>query len=159
MNCKIDNSKNLNFNIYEIRINEELINDNSKISVFLFNCKCVIFIIDITNKNSFDLIKKLLNVIEINKSPNLKILFIQNKKDLESQRRINSNEIEELFKESNLFENLEISLKTGYNMDNLIIKINSAINELKSKFPCDSIYESTEKNISLINYYGSLSFF
>lgn len=123
MNCKIDNSKNLNFNIYEIRINEELINDNSKISVFLFNCKCVIFIIDITNKNSFDLIKKLLNVIEINKSPNLKILFIQNKKDLESQRRINSNEIEELFKESNLFENLEISLKTGYNMDNLIINL------------------------------------
>ena len=113
---------------------------------------------DITSKNSFDLIRKLLNNIEINKFPMLKRIFIQNKKDLESQREINSNEIEEFLRGNITIQNLEISLKTGENFNNLLNKCYAAINDTQKKYPCDLILESTEINTSYINYAGSLSF-
>ena len=113
---------------------------------------------DITSKNSFDLIQKLLNNIEINKFPMLKRIFIQNKKDLESQREINSNEIEEFLRGNITIQNLEISLKTGENFNNLLNKCYAAINDTQKKYPCDLILESTEINTSYINYAGSLSF-
>ena len=113
---------------------------------------------DITSKNSFDLIQKLINNIEIDKFPSLKRIFIQNKKDLGSQREINSNEIEEFLRKNITIENEDISLKTGENFNNLLNKCYSAINDTQKKFPCDYILESTDINTSFINYAGSLSF-
>ena len=88
----------------------------------------------------------------------LKRIFIQNKKDLESQREINSNEIEEFLRGNITIQNLEISLKTGENFNNLLNKCYAAINDTQKKYPCDLILESTEINTSYINYAGSLSF-
>ena len=96
--------------------------------------------------------------IEINKFPALKRIFIQNKKDLESQREINSNDIEEFLGENITIQNEDISLKTGENFNSLLNKCYSAINDTQKKFPCDLILESTEINTSFINYAGSLSF-
>ena len=113
---------------------------------------------DITSKNSFDLIQKLIRNIDMDKFPALKRIFVQNKKDLESQREINSNEIEEFLRGNITIQNEEISLKTGENFNNLLNKCYSAINDTQKKFPCDLILESTEISTSFINYTGSLSF-
>ena len=99
-----------------------------------------------------------MNEINIDQYPYLKIIFVQNKKDLESKREISLNEINNFLEENKSFENEEISLKSGENMDNLLNKIYSSINESKKKLPCDLILESLDKNTSLINYFGSLSF-
>ena len=148
----------MNINLYELRINENLLTDNSLLDVYLFDCKCAILLIDITSKNSFNLIKELVNKMQLQNFPYLKLILVQNKIDLESERKINTNEIEELLNENSFIQDENISLKTGENINNLLIKIYTAINEIKTKLPCDLILESTEKFTTLINYFGSLSF-
>lgn len=155
---KIDDTKSLNINIYEIKVNDELLKDKSIIDVFLFNCKCAILLVDMISKKSFDLIKELTKKIKLDNFPYLKLILVQNKSDLESEKKINSNEIEEFLNENASIQNETISLKEGININNLLNKIYTAINETKTQLPCDLILESTESNISLINYHSSLSF-
>ena len=62
----------MNINLYEIRIDENLINDKDLIHTFLFDCQCAIFLVDITNSISFDLMKSLINNINDSQFPYLK---------------------------------------------------------------------------------------
>ena len=82
-------------NLYEVRIDDKLINDVSILKVFLFNCKCAIFFVDITNKESFESIQSLMDAIKLSDFPYLRIILVQNKIDIESERKITTNEIEE----------------------------------------------------------------
>ena len=102
--------------------------------------------------------KELINQIHLENFISLQLILVQNKIDLESKRKITANEIKEFLHENTFIQNENISLKTGENINNLLIKIYTAINGVKTKLPCDLILESTEKITSLINYSGSLSF-
>ena len=51
-------------NTYEIRINDSFILNKELIESYLYECQCAIFLVDITKKESFDLIKTLLNKID-----------------------------------------------------------------------------------------------
>ena len=62
---KLDQSKSLDLNIYEIRIDQPFIKNTSIIDIFIYECQCALILVDITNKESFQLIKDLLKVINI----------------------------------------------------------------------------------------------
>ena len=101
ISIKYKQDKILNLNIYEIRINDNFIKNQAYEDSFLFDCKCALFLIDITNPESFELIKKLIANIEIEKYPCLKIILVKNKLDLESEREISDFEIKEFLDNNN----------------------------------------------------------
>ena len=85
----------MNLNIYEIRINDNFIKNKAYIDSFLFDCECALFLVDITNPESFELVKKLISNIEIEKYPYLKIILVKNKLDQESTRIISNFDVNE----------------------------------------------------------------
>ena len=155
---ELENSKSLDLNIYEIRIDSTFIQNKSIIETFLYECQCALFLVDITNTDSFNLIKDLLHVIKLEKFPYLKRILVQNKYDLESTRQVTSYEIKEYLDNNPNLENLEISLKNGDNAKELLKKINTYVNETKNELPSNIVSESLDKKIGIIDGQGSLSF-
>ena len=155
---ELDQSKSLDLNIYEVRIDEEFLKNASLIDTFLYECQCAIFLVDITNQDSFKLIKDLIGVIKPDNFPYLKKIFVQNKLDLESTRQVTSFEIKEYLDNNTSLDNQEIDLKNGQNLKELIKKINSAVNESKNELPTNIVSEALDKKLGLMNGQGALSF-
>ena len=154
----MENSNSLDLNLYEIRIDSNFIKNQSIIETYLYECQCAIFLVDITNADSFTLIKDLLKVINLDTFPYLKIILVQNKSDLDGSRLVTSFEIKEFLETNEFLESQEISLKNGNNVKDLIKKINTYVNETKNELPCNIVSESFDKNLGIINSQGSLSF-
>ena len=145
-------------NIYEIRLDEDFVKNNELIGSFLFECQCALFLVDITNPDSFGLIKDLISNINFNKFRYLKSYLVQNKFDLESTRQVSSFEIKEYLENNKSIESQEISIKNGDNIPELIKKINTAVNENKNELPSNIVSEAVEKKANLMNGQGALSF-
>ena len=154
----MDQSKSLDLNLYEVRIDEEFLKNASLIDTFLYECQCAIFLVDITNQDSFKLIKDLIGIIKSEHFPYLKKIFVQNKLDLESTRQVTSFEIKEYLDNNTSLDNQEIDLKNGQNLKELIKKINSAVNESKNELPTNIVSEALDKKLGLMNGQGALSF-
>jgi small GTP-binding protein len=153
-----EQNKTLNLNIYEIRLDDDFVKNNALIESFLFECQCALFLVDITNPDSFNLIKELINNANISKFSYLKSILVQNKFDLESTRQVSSFEIKEYLDTNKSIDSLEISIKNGDNIQELIKKINEAVNENKNELPSNIVSEAVEKKANLMNAQGSLSF-
>ena len=154
----LEENKQIYLNIYEIRIDSSFIENQSIIETFLYECQCALFLIDITNIDSFKLIKDLLNIIKIEKFPYLKRILVQNKLDLESKRQVTSCEIKEYLDNNPTIDNKEISL---YNLDNvkeLIKIINKYVNETKNELPTNIISENIVENNNVNNNQKTLDF-
>ena len=78
--------------------------------------------------------------------------------DLENKRQVTSIEIKEYVDSNNSLDNQEIDLNNGQNIKELLIKINSAVNELKNNLPINMISEDLKKNSGYMNYKTSLRF-
>ena len=154
----MEQNKTLNLNIYEIRTDEEFVKNNALIDCFLFECPCALFLVDITNTDSFVSIKELISNINMSKYPYLKAILVQNKFDLESTRQVSSFEIKEYLENNKSLDSQEISVKNGDNMQELIKKINTAVNEAKNELPINIVSEAVEKKGNLMNGQGALSF-
>ena len=150
-------NKNLNINLYEIRIDENFNKNSELLDSFLYECQCALFLVDITNEESFELIESLISNIEINKYPYLKMILIQNKCDQEDNRKISKEKFGDFINKNNSIDNLEISSKDGKNIPELINKINIAVNESKNKLPLNIVSETQVQKKSLMNVSGSLS--
>lgn len=155
---ELEQSKSLDLNIYEVRINESFLQDEPTINSFLYECQCALFMVDITSPESFRFIKELINKIKIEKFPYLKRILVQNKLDLESTRQVTGYEIKEFLDANPNLDNQEISLKSADNLQLLLKKINAAVNETKNELPSNIVSESQDKKISMINGQGALSF-
>ena len=77
---------------------------------------------------------------------------------MESTRQVTGFEIKEYLDSNTNLDNQEISLKSGDNMNELLKKINTAVNETKNELPTNIVSEALDKKISLINGQGALSF-
>ena len=95
--------------------------------------------------------KQLINNININKYSYLKILLVLNKFDLVNERTNSNLYIKKYLENNKLIGTQEISVKNGNNIQNLIEKINIALNNMKNKLPSNLIYESSIKNAILNN--------
>ena len=113
---------------------------------------------DITKQDSFKLIKDLNNLIPASKFLYLKKLLVQNKLDLESTRQVTSFEVKEYLDANTSLEGLEISIKNGDNVKELLKKINVAVNETKNELPTNIVSEAVDKKLGLMNGQGALSF-
>ena len=154
---ELEKNKMMYLNLYEITIDSSLIEDETLIETFLFECQCAIFLVDITKEDSFKLIKDLLKAIKFEKFPYLKKILVQNKLDVESTRKVPSFEIKEFLDSIQGLDNQEISLKNGENVQELIKKINHFVNETKNELPTNVVSEALGKNKNLMNV-GALSF-
>ena len=154
--AEMDQSKNLELNIYEVRIDEEFLKDASLIETFLYECQCALFLVDLTNPDSFRLIKELISLIK--PLSYLKKILVQNKLDLESTRQVTSFEIKEYLDSNTSLDSQEISIKNGENVKELLKKINTAVNESNNELPTNIVSECLDKKLGLMNGQGALSF-
>ena len=155
---ELEENKSLDLNVYEIRIDSDFIEKVSLIETFLYECQCALFLVDITNSDSFTLIKTLLDVIKLDKFPYLKGILVQNKLDLESTRQVTNFEIKEYLDIHTSLDSIEISLKSGDKLKELTQKINKYVNETKNELPSNIVSEAVDKRLSLMNGQGALSF-
>ena len=155
ISCKIDNSNILNLNLYEARIENSLIENLSLIEALLFQCKCVLFLIDITRKDSFEKVKNLLNVIEFWKFHYLNGIIVFNKSDLIYRENIEIEKIKYLQKNKNV-NFIEISIKNNINLKELLKRINDDLN--KFILPINKISEKKYKNSLLTDIQENLNF-
>ena len=154
----MDSLKSIYLNIFEIPVDENLIEESQSLDAFLYECQCALFIFDITSKKSFELIKKLINLIEFQKFPYMKSIILQNKSDKEESSQINDVEIKDLLNIAKNSETIKISTKDKSGINELIIQINKSVNESKNELPMNIIFESNDKKQKLINGQGYLSF-
>ena len=72
----------MNINLYEIRVDDNIIDNNTLLDAFLLDCQCALFLVDITNTNSIKLITKLLEKFTELDYPHLKKIIVKNKSDI-----------------------------------------------------------------------------
>ena len=134
----------MSLNINEIELKDEFI-DMDYLTNYLFDCSCIIFLVDITNNISYTLAKKYINYIVGVHEQNLKyckILLVLNKIDLKEENKIDFNDsinfIDDLTgknisnsenKSNNLIEKFEISALNKINLENLWNKVYTCVNE------------------------------
>ena len=126
--------------------------NKDSIESFFFDCQCALYIVDITNQKSFEMIKKLLKVIQIfvNNFPYLQNILVQNKIDLENERKINNELLTNFYDENKIFfcDNFQISIKEGNNYNELIEKINQLINHSEFQANLELPINNYSENIS-----------
>ena len=147
----------MNINLSEIRIDDDFVNDKELIEAYLFDCQCAIFLVDISNSTSFDLIKSLIVSIDDDKFPYLKKILIENKLDLEIQKQVSGFDIKEFLDKNPTMQSEKLSLKDGDSVQDLLSKIYSAVNESNKDLPINKVNISQGKVGRLENSEGSIS--
>jgi Ras-related protein Rab-1A len=94
---------------------------------------------DITDSNSFELIKNLIN--NLSEKSYLKKIIISNKNDLESNRNVSYLELKEFLKKNNLL-NFDISILHDTNIVELVKNIYKYVNEKNNELNNNKISES-----------------
>ena len=115
------------------------------ITKYLAECDAIIYIYDITDKDSFDSFDKLIEEVEKNAKNNCPRIIVGNKIDLEEKRQIKEEEGKN-FAENKGMVFFEISVKTGENLDNLTLFIIKKIFNLEDDFSGEIIVG--KKNIN-----------
>ena len=158
LNLKLKDRKFLNINLYEIRIDDNMINNDNLLDQFFFDCQCALFLVDISNPQSFKPIEKLLTNIKENTHPYLKKIIIENKSDIKIEK------VDKTITNFNNFfsylDNITISLKTGDNFENLLNEIYNSINPVsqeKNLLPINQVVRNNLNSYSKIYLKGSIS--
>ena len=146
----------LELNICEIGVNKEFIENEPLIESILYECQCALFIVDVLEKKGFELIKSLLQTVQVyNKIT--KVILLINKYDSDD-KKLPEDEIQDFIKENKWIETLNISCKTGLNINELIKKIYIYVNNQDNELPMNVISESTTSKHELSEVNGSLTF-
>jgi small GTP-binding protein len=153
-------SNKINYDFFEICVTEKLLEDNDTIDCLLFDCQCALFLIDITDKESFEKIKQLSEEVNFSNYPYLKVILLENKIDMETKREIDSEEINNFITEKQIQDKIQISIKEGNGIEELVEKINKytsneandiPINYIsQDKFGNANVNKDTEINLSFI---------
>ena len=145
-------------NLYEIRLEDNLITNDTLLEAFLFDCQCSLFLVDGKNKESTNSVKVIMKKINNEKYPFMKRLIVENKSDIIPEEE--NEEIKKLLNYYPFVDNIKISLKTGNNLENLLIQIYDKINSNSSEenlFPLDKVNKYTTILYQKEEYEGSIS--
>jgi small GTP-binding protein len=118
---------------FNVKINEHIIKlqiwdtcgqeaYRSIIKSFYKNSSLAIIVYSIDNKESFKALQSWLNEIKTESNPDIDIILVGNKSDLDEQREIEEKVGEKFCEDNNLSLFMETSAKTGLNAENLLIK-------------------------------------
>ena len=107
----------------------------SLINSFYRNASLAIIVYSIDNKNSFENLETWLNEIKSQSNPDIKIILIGNKVDLEDLRKVPKEKGESFCNSHKLSLFMETSAKTGFNAQNVFMKAGTILYEehLKNK--------------------------
>ena len=107
----------------------------SLINSFYRNSSLAILVYSIDKMETFENVEKWLNEIKAQSNPDIKIILIGNKADLEDKREVSKEKGENFCSDHNLCYFMETSAKTGFNAQNLFKKAGSILYEehLKNK--------------------------
>jgi small GTP-binding protein len=101
----------------------------SLISSFYRNSSLALLVFAINNKESFLHLDSWLNEIKINGSPDINLFLIGNKVDLENERVVSKEMVENFSKNNNIQFFFETSAKTGFNAQNVFIEASKLLYE------------------------------
>ena len=87
----------------------------SLITNFYRNSHLAMLVYSIDSKNSFVSLNQWLKEVKINSNPDIKIILIGNKADLENERQVTNNEAKKFQEENQILYFEETSAKTGLN--------------------------------------------
>ena len=139
----------LHLNIYITNLdNLEIIKEKNK--YLLYNSEIILLIVDITNTNSFHVIKEYLDFILKKENDDIfdsnfqnnEIIVLANKTDLDSDREVGSYELNQLTDDHPKIKLLEISLKDLDNFDELLYQMNNILKQ--DNFKIHNIIEIKE---------------
>ena len=107
----------------------------SLINSFYRNSSLAILVYSIDNMKTFSNLETWLNEIKTQSNPDIKLILIGNKVDLEDIREVSKEQGEKFCSDHNLCYFMETSAKTGFNAQNLFKKAGSILYEehLKNK--------------------------
>lgn len=132
-------------NINEITINDDLMNNKFILEGLFYECHCILFVIDLTSKESFVKLEKFISSLEQNKfiendSNYLTIILVLNKSDLEQEIKIDKGEINEFLQKYPLINSIEISSINQKGIPELIQKIYDGFTKNENlSFPLDNL--------------------
>ena len=132
-------------NINEITINDDLMNNKFILEGLFYECHCILFVIDLTSKESFVNLKKFISSLEQNKfiendSNYLTIILVLNKSDLEQEIKIDKGEINQFLQKYPLINSIEISSINQKGIPELIQKIYDGFTKNENlSFPLDNL--------------------
>ena len=122
------------------------------IKSLLFDCQCVVFLIDITNSKSIDKFERLYEKIIFSDFSYLNIIVVENKIDL--NREISEDKIKDFMEKNKIEDNMKISVKEGTGVEELSKKIkeylNKTGNDIPINFSSQIIDEYSNDNIEMI---------
>ena len=155
LEVKIGTDKFLNINLYEIRIEDSIIYNSDLLKILFFDCQCCLYIIDLANSKTFDPVKELISIIDQSKFPDLKSILVANKSDIKKE----NDNIKEFINKKKNIEYIEISIKNGTNVENLIKKIDTAVNSKNNDFPINQVscYLNNINYSQKMKFKGSIS--
>ena len=146
-------------NLYEIRLEDNIIYNDTILDAFLFDCQCALFLVDGKNKKSINSVKDILAIIDNEKYPFMKRIIVENKLDIMPEKE--NEEIKKLLNFYQFLDKTEISLKTGDNFENLLNQIYEQINSNSSEdnlFHSDKVTKCTlKKDYPKEEYEASIS--
>ena len=137
---------NVYYDFFEILITNDLLKDKDIFDSLLFDSQVVLLLLDITDQESLDMIKQLSDLVEFSDYCSLKVILLENKKDLETERKIESEEINNFMTEKKIEEKIQISIKEGEGLEELaqIIKKYTSIEE--NNIPINYISQDKYQN-------------
>jgi small GTP-binding protein len=109
----------------------------------LFDCQCALFLVDITDDMSLKKVNEIAEKIDFENNTILKVIFVENKIDLENERKIDEESINKFMDNYGIKEKVQISIKTGIGVENLVEKMNNLVNNSENNIPIN--YISLEK--------------
>ena len=156
MQIKLEEKKYLNINLYEIRPEQNIIDNNSLLDAFFRECQCALFLIDMSNDLTLKSIKDILNSIDDEKYPYLKKIIVENKSDIGPDTP--SNEVKKILNFYSNVDDITISTKNGDNLDELLNMIYNELNsEEKKLLALNKVKKYELKDISKEEHEGSIS--
>ena len=69
-------------NLYEIRLEDNIISNDTLLEAFLFDCQCTLFLVDGKNEKSVNSVKDIMDSIDNEKYPFMKRIIVENKSDI-----------------------------------------------------------------------------
>ena len=139
--------------ILEVSLNKiDIKNSLHIIQTCLFQCECVIYMIDILDLESFNIIKELIPNLNLH-NPYTKNMILLNKEEEENESnfQVKEDEIDNLINNNDLFIKLSISIKNSINYNKFIELINEIITKNENNFFSHLITESDKipKNLKV----------
>ena len=143
----MQDQKNLNLDVYEVTLTDEDIS-KEQLSIYenlLYCCQCVLYMVDISNSQSFNSIRELVALLKPDESYISNILVL-NKSDNESGKEVKDIEIQEFLNINSKFSKIDISLKNSDNYLELLKEIDKSINQNNNNLPINFITECITNN-------------